>query len=153
MTVTLNAKPAAPTKTFSVYKSSMQSHKIITPGGKVLHIVDYKHITDNEEDIAFLDAEIKAGFPYLRKLSDVEVKEADPMSGLRAKIAEEERAKILAEVEAGEAKKVADADVKTAGTVTAAQGKNVKTSDVALTPASTAVLSGLSANSNSGANS
>ena len=112
-------------KTFNVYKSTMASHKLVTSTGKVLSIVDYQLITNNAEDIEFLDAEVKAGFPFLSKAEQVTSTELDPMAKLRAKMKEEARQEILAETK--------DSNYE------AAKAK----------PASTATLSALAAGSNS----
>lgn len=73
-------------KEFQVYKSSLPNQRIAMPGGKLISIVSGTYITDNEEEIAFLDKEVKAGFPYLQKGAAVTSSELDPMSALRAKI-------------------------------------------------------------------
>lgn len=111
-------------KIFNVYKSTLQSHKIIRSDGKVLAVVNFQFITDDEKDIEFLDAEIAAGFPYLSKPEQLTSDDLDPMAKLRAKMKEEARQEILAET--------ADS--------TSRQAK--------LKPASTAALAALSADSN-----
>lgn len=126
-----------------VYKSALKSHKIIAPRGKVLHVVDYKHITDNEDDIAFLDEEIRKGFPYLKKLTEVEVRDADPMAALREQIKKEAIAEYLAKEQAelaaaGEENKVVDTG----------ESKS-DAPKVTLNPASSAKLAGLAGKSNS----
>lgn len=87
-------------KVFQVYKSSMQSHRVIMPNGKVLHVRKGKYITDNEDEIAFLDAEIKAGFKYLKKAEPMTSSDLDPMQALRKKLFAEFEAEQAAKQEA-----------------------------------------------------
>jgi len=82
---------------YQTYQSTMKSHKMVTTAGKVLHFIDNKFVTNNEDDIAYLDAEIKAGFPYVRKGEVVTSSDLDPMAALRKKM----YAEFLAEQEAG----------------------------------------------------
>ena len=117
--------PKAPEKTFQTYKSSLPNQKIAMPNGKMIRITSHQYITDMEDEIAFLDNEIKLGFPYLTKSGEMTSTELDPMSALRAKIiAEYEADKVPAPVLGDVAKQE-------------------------LTPASTAALKNLSAGSNS----
>ena len=119
------ASPEAEEKVFNVYKSTLQSHKIIRGDGKVIHVLNHQYITSDSADIEFLDAEIEAGFPYLSPAKEVTSTDLDPMSALKAKMKEEARQEILAET--------ADSESK--------QAK--------LAPASTSALASLSAGSNS----
>lgn len=45
----------------NIYKSRLVSSMYVTRNGKPLHFIDGKHITDNQEDIAELEMEIKRG--------------------------------------------------------------------------------------------
>ena len=112
-------------KTFNVYTSTMQSHKIMRNDGKTINVVQGQYITDDPKDIEFLDAEIKAGFPYLSEAETVTSTDLDPMAKLRAQMKEEARKEILAET------------------------KDSTSTQVKLKPASTAALAALSAGSNS----
>lgn len=73
-------------KVYQVYKSSLQSHTIIMPKGKQLRIFNYQYITDNEEEIEYLDYEISQGFIYLEKMDKVTSEDLDPMAALKRKI-------------------------------------------------------------------
>lgn len=90
---------------YQTYRSSMQAHKIIMPKGKVLHVTKGKFVTCNQDEIDFLDAEIKAGFKYLKKGEPTTSAVADPMAAMKAKIKEEAireyLAKEIAEATAG----------------------------------------------------
>ena len=119
------ASPEGEEKVFNVYKSTMQSHKIIRDDGKIIHVLNHQYITSDPADIEFLDTEIKAGFPYLSPAEQLTSTDLDPMSALKAKMKEEARQEILAET--------ADSESK--------QAK--------LAPASTSTLASLSAGSNS----
>lgn len=124
-------------KVFQVYKSSLKSHKIIAPDGRSLNVVNFRFITDDERDIAFLDEEIKNKFPYLRKMDAVELEAEDPMAKLRQQIAEEAIAKYKAEQEA----LASASDVPDTGESQSAQAT--------LSPASTAKLAQLASKSDS----
>jgi len=88
-----------PEKTFQTYKSSLPNQKIAMPNGKMIRITSHQYITDMEDEIEFLDNEIKLGFPYLTKTGEMTSTELDPMSALRAKIiAEYEADKVPAPV-------------------------------------------------------
>jgi DNA-binding MltR family transcriptional regulator len=66
---------------YTIYKSSIANHNIIMSSGKRIQITDHKYITNNEDEIKFLDAEIRSGFPYLKKISEnapAEVKVQQP---------------------------------------------------------------------------
>lgn len=125
------AKPEE--KTYQVYKSSMQAHKIPMPSGKVLHVTEFQLVTANQKEIEFLDAEIEEGFPYLRKVDSITSTELDPIANLRAKMKEELRLELQAEMGAGEEGKK---DPNPTATKTAGIG-------------STASLASVSGNSNS----
>jgi ribonuclease HII len=45
----------------NIYKSRLVASVYVTRNGKPLHFIDGKHITDNQEDIAELEMEIKRG--------------------------------------------------------------------------------------------
>lgn len=134
---------AAPAETkteeqvFEVYQSSKQSHRIVTPTGKTLHVINYQLITNNAADIEFLDNEIKAGFPYLRKGKAVSASERDPMVRLRNQMKEEAMAELL-----GNQATAKLADSSTALAATAAASATVK-------PASSAMLASTAAKSDS----
>ena len=71
-----------------LYKSSLLSCRTHIPNGKELHFVAGRYATDNEEEIAFLDAEIKAKNPTFyvdaaeREVDSVRV---DPVEAIRKK--------------------------------------------------------------------
>ena len=124
--------PAAIEKEFNVYKSSLPNQRIALPNGRLLRITSGKYITDKADEIAFLDAEIEAGFPYLAKNGTITSSDLDPMAALRSRII----AEYVAEQAAG---------VKAA--VPAPTLTPVETAK--LVPASTSELGALSADSNS----
>lgn len=72
-------------KTYQVYKSSLASQRIAMPNGKLINITSNKYITAMEDEIEFLDNEIKKGFPYLTKGEPVVSSDLDPMNALRKK--------------------------------------------------------------------
>ena len=79
-------QPAVELKTFSVYKSSLPNQRIPMPNGRLICITSGKYITDKEDEIEFLDNEIKAGFPYLASAGTMTSEDLDPMISLRRKI-------------------------------------------------------------------
>lgn len=82
---------------YTVYRSTIKNHGIIMKSGKVLHIIDNEFITANEEEIEFLDKEIKSGFPFIRKVDKITSSSRDPMKALRDKIIAEYEAKKAAD--------------------------------------------------------
>lgn len=129
--------PAVVEKEFQVYKSSLPNQRIALPSGKLLRITSGKYITDRKDEIEFLDAEIEAGFPYLSKTGTVTSTELDPMAALRQRII----AEYVEQQAAGVKPEVPEPKLTDS------------TTPAKLSPASTAALAALSANSDSGAQS
>lgn len=134
----MSTKTSATEKLFETYTSSLAAHKVIRPDGKVIHFIRGQLITDNAEDIAYLDEQIKKGaLRWLTKGKAVTASDADPMAALRRKIEEDAIAKyIAAQKAAGEASGIVETE--------SSSDKPV------LTPASTSALARLTGNSNSG---
>lgn len=90
--------PTTPDKVYNVYKSTMQAHKVIRTDGKVCHVTNGKYITDDAKDIEFIDAEIEAGFQYLRLEKQVTAAELDPIATLRNTLKEEAKEELMQEL-------------------------------------------------------
>ena len=73
-------------ETYQAYKSTIDNQKIAMPSGKLIKVTAGKYITKDPEEIEFLDHEISRGFPYLRKNGTVVTSDLDPMSALRKKL-------------------------------------------------------------------
>lgn len=89
-------------KTVNLYFSHIPNSRYVFPNGKEAAFAGGKYSTDNEEEIAHLNAEIKAGnqFIYTKEGQEVvSVDQLDPLYELKAQI----RAQILAEQAANEA--------------------------------------------------
>jgi len=133
------AESATEEKMYHSYKSGMQSMKMITNSGRRIHFINHRFITDNEEEIEYLDAELAKGNTFFSAGDKVSSVDADPMAALKEKMKKEAIAEYLAkeqaELEAGD--KVLDTVKIT--TSTSEAGK--------LNPASAAKLSGLAKNS------
>jgi len=84
-------------KVFNIYKSTMRNHKLIRQDGKAIHVINGELVTADKKDIEYLDAEIEAGFPYLKPAEQITSTELDPMASLRAKMKDEARLELLAE--------------------------------------------------------
>ena len=82
---------------YVVYRSSVPNHNIIMKSGKVLHIINNEYITNNSEEIEFLDKEIESGFIYIKKVGNITTAARDPMQALKDKIIAEYEAKKAAE--------------------------------------------------------
>lgn len=93
------ATAAAPERVFNVYKSTMQAHKLIRQDGKVCHITDGRYVTDDAADIEFIDAEIAAGFQYLRLDKQMTAEELDPIATLKKTLKEEAKEELLQELQ------------------------------------------------------
>jgi len=91
---TPNSTPAAePVQEFQLYTAARESFRTITDKGRLIVISNFKFITNNADEIAYLDAQIEAGFNLLAKGVTITAEDADPMSALRKKIIEEHEAK------------------------------------------------------------
>ena len=88
-------------KMFQSYSSSRPSAKVITTLGRVIRFTRNAFITDNQEEIDYLDDEIaKRGLRGITKGKPVTSLEADPMEGLRRKHIAEYLAAEAAELQA-----------------------------------------------------
>jgi len=131
---------------FHVYKSSMQSHRTITPKGKNVIVLDYKVITKDPEVIEFLDSEIKAGSTYFSKQGTMTSEDLDPMAALKKKIIADFKA------EEAEKEKTANSQNKADAPVTQLPDSETSPADQAgkkLGAATTSMLANLKAKSNS----
>ena len=90
MATTPQPKPkTTEAKVYQVYKSTIANQRLITPTGRLIKIIGGQYITDNKEDIEFLDKEISSGFPYIKKEKEITSEDLDPMAVLRRQIREE----------------------------------------------------------------
>ncbi len=83
-------------KTFNTYTSAKQSFVMTTHKGRKIQVLNFKYITDNKEEIEYLDSEIDAGFALLAKGEAVTAEDANPMEALRKSM----RAEVLKELTA-----------------------------------------------------
>lgn len=107
-----------PEQVLRVFKSSVASCKYITKAGKFLYFRKGEYVTDDESEIAELDAEIKARHPHIyidsNKKTVTAEEVADPMAALKKRI--------IAEHEAGKSKDMGtSAPVKNVGTTAGLQ--------------------------------
>ncbi len=116
-------------KTYQTYRSGLENQRIIMRSGKVIRVTGHKYITDNKEEIAFLDEEITLGFPGLRKGEPVTETDLDPMAALRKRIAAEEREKIMKEIDAGNSETQKIVPANTAELVNLSAGSNSASSE------------------------
>ena len=94
-----------PEKTYHVFYNTIQSVKMITTGGRTMSFVLGKYVTDVQEEIEYLNAEIEIGNIHLSVKQGEEVMTAsdlDPMASLRKKHFKE-----FAEAQAEVARKIA----------------------------------------------
>ena len=86
-----------------VFKSRIKMNTLCLPNGRVVRFVDGRMLTDLSEVIAYCEAEIKAGNPFIYMDSEemhADPKLEDPNEKLRAQI----RREILAEMKATDPK-------------------------------------------------
>lgn len=82
-------------KTYHVFYNTISSCKMLTESGRVIAFVKGKYITDQQEEIDYLNKEIAAGTIYLSVIPGQEVMtatELDPMAMIRKKHFEEFKA-------------------------------------------------------------
>jgi hypothetical protein len=78
-----------PEKSYHVFYHAIPSCRMVTETGRVLTFADFRHITDVEEDIEFLQKELANNNPFLSIKKGEEImtsSQLDPMKALRAKI-------------------------------------------------------------------
>jgi hypothetical protein len=88
----------------NLFKSRASVMGYVFRSGKGVHFLDHNYTTTSEAEIAELNEEVKNGHPDIYIDTDmvtVDTDQLSPMAVLRAKIAEEERAKIMAAIRAG----------------------------------------------------
>jgi ribonuclease HII len=110
----------------NIYKSRLVASVYVTRNGKPLHFIDGKHITDNQEDIAELEMEIKRGSQEFSIYVDPAESQVD--TSLQDAIQEATREaalKVIAEFEAA----------KLAASSTSDSNCNVPAQAASLTPA------------------
>ena len=82
-------------KLFIQYHSARAETRLMTKTGVNVAFVQHKFITDNQEIIDYLDAEIEAGLNVIFKGEAMSSAEADPMAGLKKRMYDEAMADIL----------------------------------------------------------
>lgn len=125
-----------------IFKCSILDCKYYTRKGKEIGFVGGKYITDNEDEVKELEAEIKEGHPHIyidakdKEISAEDV--ADPMAALRAKIIAEYEANKQKEAEEiakgvrdfGDTAKVATKPVSSSELVTAVGAKTAGSASI-----------------------
>lgn len=99
----MSATPEVVTSKMRLYKSPMRSWKYFFTDGTPAIFANGEYMTDEEGRIAELDLQVKLKHPaiYIDPTEKfVSEERLDPLVGLRKRIAEEERAKVLAEMRA-----------------------------------------------------
>lgn len=82
-----------------LFKSRAQVMGHVFKNGKSVHFMNHNYFTTDKAEIEELTAEAESGHPNIYidpEMTEIDPQMLDPMAVLRAKIAEEERAKILA---------------------------------------------------------
>ena len=108
-----------------LYKSALKSCQYIMPSGKYIYFRDGKYATDDEAEIAELEAAIKSKHPHIfvdAKETEITAKKMnDPLAEIKEKA--------IAEYVASQAgKDFGTSDTKAAGMATTASLANVKES-------------------------
>ena len=80
---------AKPEKTYQHYTSAKPAMKLLTTKGKLIIFTHHNYITDDEECIDYLDAEIKLGLNAVTRGDRLTSAEADPMASFKAQIIKE----------------------------------------------------------------
>lgn len=95
----LDKKPETPPQEeeFQQYHSAKPSVRLITDNGFRITFTKFQYITQNQDAIDYLDAQIKLGIPGIIKGEIVTTTDLDPMAKLRKEIEEEVRAKLIKE--------------------------------------------------------
>jgi hypothetical protein len=93
--------------TLRVYKATMPSVNFIMPNGKPVIFVNSVYYTDNEQEIATLDYEIKQGHPHIfidSTQKEIESEDLNPMVALKkGVVAQMTREELVAALQAKEA--------------------------------------------------
>jgi topoisomerase IA-like protein len=110
----------------NIYKSRLVASVFVTRNGKPLHFIDGKHITDNQEDIAELEMEIKRGSQQFAVYVDPAESQID--TSLQDAIQEATREAALKVIADFEAQRLAASS-------TSAQTATVPAQQASLTPA------------------
>ena len=126
--------PTPPIQGKHLFKTRMASCNYVFPNGKVAIFVNHMYFTDSPYEIEQLNKEIELGHKELHvDPNEITVSEdrSNPVAALRRRIAEEERAKIMAEL---------------------AEGRDFGKSDQSVfTPASTSTIAPVTAGGDAGA--
>lgn len=99
----MSATPEVLNTKMRLYKSPMRSWKYFFTDGTPAIFANGEYVTDEESRITELDLQVKLRHPaiYIDATEKfVSEERLDPLVGLRKRIAEEERAKVLAEMRA-----------------------------------------------------
>jgi hypothetical protein len=87
------SQPVAVERTLKLYKSSLKACQYVMPSGKYLYFINGRYATDDEEEIAELDKQIKARHPHITvDAAEAHITETaykDPLSAIKAKAIEE----------------------------------------------------------------
>lgn len=96
--------------TLRVYRSTIPSVNVIMPNGKPLIFQNGYFYTDNEQDIAYLDYEIKLGHPHIYINPDqveIQSEDLDPVNALKkGVVAKMTREELVAALQAKEAEAI-----------------------------------------------
>ena len=107
-----------PEKTYHVFHSGMTSCRMVTTTGRVIAFVLGKYVTDVQDDIDYLNAEIAAGSANLSVRVGEEVMTAsdlDPMASMRKKYFKEfatAQAEVARKIAAGEPLSQSESEVQ-----------------------------------------
>lgn len=80
------------TRVFTKFTCTRQATKMFTPDGARISFINHQYLTDNENIIAYLRAEIAAGARFIKEEGTVTSEDLDPMNKLRKKFFEEFKA-------------------------------------------------------------
>ncbi len=76
-------------RTLQLYKCTLRDASTVLPSGKFIYFKDGVYATDDEAEIAFLSAEIKAKHPHIyqdvNQATITETKLKDPLAEIKAK--------------------------------------------------------------------
>ena len=85
--------PQKEERVLKLFKSSLASCQYHMKSGKTLHFKNGKYATDQEDEIAELEAEVKARHPHIfvdsGEASITELAYRDPLAGIKARAIEE----------------------------------------------------------------
>lgn len=123
-----------------VYKCSMNSCKTFTPAGKCIEFISGRHVTDDEDVVEYMEAQIKAKHPLFyvdANEKEVDGEKLDPLEMVRRKAVEDYIKQQAAKVgmDAGNSTGDAKAGIATSETVAAVAAESL-TSKIKVGPTS-----------------